>query len=95
MPIYLSHPKSEVIIRWDESLLDPTNINDLNLPDWDINVSNGIENDNLDEDFVRSGVLIVLEFEKVKSKHVLHTFIPSILCLSRMILSMSLPIKRK
>ena len=79
MPIYLTHPKSEVIIQWDESLLEPTNINDLNLPDWDINVSNGIEKDNTDDNFVRSGILIVLEFERVKSKHVLHTFIPSIL----------------
>ena len=75
MPIYLSHPKTEVIIQWDESLLEPTNIKDLNLPDWVIDVKNGIEND----DFARSGTLVVLEFERVKSKHVLHTFIPSIL----------------
>lgn len=80
MPIHLSHPKTEVLIQWDYSLLTPTSIKDLNLPDWEIDVQNGIENDNMDkDDFVRSGLLVILEFERVKSKHILHTFVPSIL----------------
>ena len=79
MPIHLSQPKTEVVILWDDTLLTSTNIQDLNLPDWDISVKTGIESDNMDREFVRSGLLVILEFERVKSKHVLHTFVPSIL----------------
>ena len=80
LPFHSNQPSNEVQFGWDYSLLSLTNIEDLNLPDWDIDVHHGVELVNQErQDFNRSGIKIILEFTRVKSKHFLHTFIPSIL----------------
>ena len=68
--------------QWSKNIQETSNLQSLQLPDWDVSIQNAIEYEYQGELAEHSAISFTLKFDRIKAKHVLHTYVPSVMLCS-------------